>query len=33
MGMKPQRFLQEGDRMVVGIDGLGVQRQVVKRDR
>jgi 2,4-didehydro-3-deoxy-L-rhamnonate hydrolase len=33
MGMKPQRFLQPGDKMVIGIDGLGVQRQVVKRDR
>jgi 2-keto-4-pentenoate hydratase/2-oxohepta-3-ene-1,7-dioic acid hydratase in catechol pathway len=33
MGMKPQRFLKEGDKMVVGIDGLGVQRQVVKRDK
>jgi 2-keto-4-pentenoate hydratase/2-oxohepta-3-ene-1,7-dioic acid hydratase in catechol pathway len=33
MGMKPQRFLKEGDRMVIGIDGLGVQRQVVKRDK
>jgi 2-keto-4-pentenoate hydratase/2-oxohepta-3-ene-1,7-dioic acid hydratase in catechol pathway len=33
MGMKPQRFLKEGDRMVVGIEGLGVQRQVVKRDK
>jgi len=31
--MKPQRFLKEGDRMVVGIEGLGVQRQVVKRDK
>jgi 2-keto-4-pentenoate hydratase/2-oxohepta-3-ene-1,7-dioic acid hydratase in catechol pathway len=33
MGMKPQRFLQPGDKMVVGIDGLGVQKQVVKRDK
>jgi len=33
MGMKPQRFLKPGDRMVIGIDGLGVQRQVVRRDR
>jgi 2,4-didehydro-3-deoxy-L-rhamnonate hydrolase len=33
MGMKPQRFLKEGDKMVIGIDGLGVQRQVVKRDK
>jgi 2,4-didehydro-3-deoxy-L-rhamnonate hydrolase len=33
MGMKPQRFLQPGDKMVIGIDGLGVQRQVVKRDK
>jgi 2,4-didehydro-3-deoxy-L-rhamnonate hydrolase len=33
MGMKPQRFLQPGDKMTIGIDGLGIQRQVVKRDR
>ncbi len=33
MGMKPQRFLKPGDRMVIGIDGLGVQHQVVRRDR
>jgi 2,4-didehydro-3-deoxy-L-rhamnonate hydrolase len=33
MGMKPQRFLQPGDKMTVGVDGLGVQRQVVKRDK
>ena len=33
MGMKPQRFLQPGDKMVIGIDGLGVQKQVVKRDK
>lgn len=29
MGMKPQRFLQAGDRMVLGIGGLGEQRQLV----
>jgi 2-keto-4-pentenoate hydratase/2-oxohepta-3-ene-1,7-dioic acid hydratase in catechol pathway len=29
MGQKPQRFLQKGDRMVLGIDGLGEQRQLV----
>ncbi len=33
LGMKPQKFLQPGDKMVVGVEGLGVQRQVVKRDR
>jgi 2,4-didehydro-3-deoxy-L-rhamnonate hydrolase len=33
MGMNPQRFLKPGDRMRVGIDGLGVQEQVVVRDR
>jgi 2,4-didehydro-3-deoxy-L-rhamnonate hydrolase len=33
MGMKPQRFLKPGDSMVIGIDGLGVQRQKVVRDR
>lgn len=33
MGMKPQRFLKPGDRMRIGIDGLGVQEQVVVRDR
>jgi 2,4-didehydro-3-deoxy-L-rhamnonate hydrolase len=32
MGMKPQRFLKPGDRMRIGIDGLGVQEQVVVRD-
>lgn len=29
MGMKPPRFLQPGDVMELGIEGLGVQRQVV----
>jgi 2-keto-4-pentenoate hydratase/2-oxohepta-3-ene-1,7-dioic acid hydratase in catechol pathway len=33
MGMKPQRFLKPGDRMRVGIDGLGEQNQVVVRDK
>ena len=33
MGMKPQRFLKPGDRMRIGIDGLGVQEQVVVRDK
>jgi 2-keto-4-pentenoate hydratase/2-oxohepta-3-ene-1,7-dioic acid hydratase in catechol pathway len=33
MGMKPQRFLKPGDRMRLGIDGLGVQEQVVVRDK
>jgi 2-keto-4-pentenoate hydratase/2-oxohepta-3-ene-1,7-dioic acid hydratase in catechol pathway len=33
MGMKPQRFLKPGDRMRVGIEGLGEQNQVVVRDK
>lgn len=33
MGMKPQRFLKPGDRMRIGIDGLGEQNQNVVRDR
>jgi 2,4-didehydro-3-deoxy-L-rhamnonate hydrolase len=33
MGMKPQRFLKPGDKMRVGIDGLGEQHQVVVRDK
>jgi 2-keto-4-pentenoate hydratase/2-oxohepta-3-ene-1,7-dioic acid hydratase in catechol pathway len=33
MGMKPQRYLKEGDKMVICVEGLGIQRQVVKRDR
>ena len=33
MGMKPQRFLKPGDKMRIGIDGLGVQEQVVVRDK
>lgn len=33
MGMKPQRFLKPGDKMRVGIDGLGEQDQVVVRDK
>jgi 2,4-didehydro-3-deoxy-L-rhamnonate hydrolase len=33
MGMKPQRFLKPGDKMRVGIDGLGEQEQVVVRDK
>ena len=33
MGMKPQRFLKPGDKMRMGIDGLGVQEQVVVRDK
>ena len=28
-GMKPPRFLQVGDKMRVGIEGLGVQEQEV----
>lgn len=30
MGMKPQRWLQPGDVIELGIEGLGEQRQVVK---
>ena len=33
MGMKPPQYLQPGDKMVIAVEGLGVQRQVVKRDR
>ncbi|MBG1233471.1 fumarylacetoacetate hydrolase family protein [Aestuariivirga litoralis] len=33
MGMKPPQYLKPGDKMVIGIDGLGIQRQVVKRDK
>jgi 2-keto-4-pentenoate hydratase/2-oxohepta-3-ene-1,7-dioic acid hydratase in catechol pathway len=33
LGMKPPMYLKPGDRMVVQIEGLGTQRQVVKRDR
>ncbi len=32
MGMTPQRYLQEGDVMAVGVDGLGTQTQCVIRD-
>lgn len=32
MGMKPPRFLQEGDEMALRIAGLGEQRQKVVRD-
>jgi 2-keto-4-pentenoate hydratase/2-oxohepta-3-ene-1,7-dioic acid hydratase in catechol pathway len=28
--MRPQRFLKPGDRLRLGIDGLGVQEQVVR---
>lgn len=31
MGMKPPRFLEEGDVITLGIDGLGEQRQQVRR--
>jgi 2-keto-4-pentenoate hydratase/2-oxohepta-3-ene-1,7-dioic acid hydratase in catechol pathway len=31
MGRKPQVFLKEGDVMTLGVDGLGQQRQQVKR--
>ena len=33
MGMKPPVYLKPGDKMVVGINGLGVQRQKVARDK
>ena len=32
LGMKPPRFLNEGDVMEVEIEGLGIQRQTVGRD-
>ena len=32
MGMKPQRWLQPGDTVELGIDGLGSQKQSVKAD-
>jgi len=32
MGMKPPRFLREGDVMELTISGLGTQRQEVLRD-
>jgi 2-keto-4-pentenoate hydratase/2-oxohepta-3-ene-1,7-dioic acid hydratase in catechol pathway len=30
--MRPPVYLKPGDKMVVGIDGLGVQRQTAARD-
>jgi 2,4-diketo-3-deoxy-L-fuconate hydrolase len=33
MGMKPPRFLKAGDKMRICVEGLGVQDQVVVRDR
>jgi 2-keto-4-pentenoate hydratase/2-oxohepta-3-ene-1,7-dioic acid hydratase in catechol pathway len=33
MGMKPPQYLRPGDKMVISIDGLGVQRQKVVRDK
>ena len=30
MGMKPQRFLRDGDVMELGIDGLGTQKQTAR---
>ncbi len=33
MGAKPQRFLKPGDKMRVGVEGLGEQNQVVVRDK
>ena len=27
LGLTPPRYLKEGDRMELGVDGLGVQRQ------
>ena len=32
MGMKPPQYLKPGDKMVIAIEGLGVQRQKVVRD-
>jgi 2-keto-4-pentenoate hydratase/2-oxohepta-3-ene-1,7-dioic acid hydratase in catechol pathway len=31
LGMKPERFLQEGDQMTVCVEGLGTQKQTVVR--
>ena len=31
LGMKPPKFLKEGDVMELAIDGLGTQRQVCKQ--
>jgi 2-keto-4-pentenoate hydratase/2-oxohepta-3-ene-1,7-dioic acid hydratase in catechol pathway len=33
MGMKPPRFLKPGDKMRICVEGLGVQKQVVVRDK
>ncbi|MEO9169442.1 MAG: fumarylacetoacetate hydrolase family protein [Aestuariivirga sp.] len=33
MGMKPPLYLKPGDKMVIAIEGLGVQRQKVVRDK
>ncbi|HEX3756837.1 MAG TPA: fumarylacetoacetate hydrolase family protein, partial [Rhizomicrobium sp.] len=33
MGKKPPMFLKEGDVIALGIDGLGQQRQAVKRTK
>lgn len=33
MGMKPPQYLKPGDKMVISIDGLGIQRQKVVRDK
>jgi 2,4-didehydro-3-deoxy-L-rhamnonate hydrolase len=33
MGMKPPQYLKPGDKMVVSIEGLGVQKQKVVRDK
>ena len=30
LGMKPERYLRAGDRMRLGVEGLGVQQQVVQ---
>ena len=33
LGMKPQRFLEEGDRMRLSVEGLGTQEQRVVREK
>jgi len=33
MGMKPPRFLKDGDVVELGIDGLGTQKQLFVADR
>ncbi|MCE8470203.1 fumarylacetoacetate hydrolase family protein, partial [Rhodovulum sulfidophilum] len=32
LGMTPPRYLKPGDRVELGVDGLGIQRQVCVAD-